>query len=224
MHIYLFILELHSAYQEVFIQLLEYLILMLVDFPPLWTFESVFSYLVQSILLVTLMFTDCSNKQTAAMKEYQSLLLPCSHGHDLSSHNVPTFTISSRIYSENGFQIYRKEREMDAMNFRDAAARSRAVKLVLMSHILQNCFHEQQNWAQITFICGTLRRSAPRQCNMFVTRAAASLYAGRGFVVLTFCLHCRNNNNQEDAVTLQWKHHCIVFSSLFLLIIIRDHL
>ena len=164
MPIYLFILELHSAYQEVFIQLLEYLILMLVGFPSLWTFESVFSYLVQSILLVTLMFTDCSNKQAAAMKEYLSLLLPCSHGHDLSSHNVPTFTISSRIYSENGFQIYRKEREMDAMNFRDAAARSRAVKLVLMSHILQNCFHEQQNWAQITFISGTLRSSsAPRR-------------------------------------------------------------
>ena len=176
---------------------------MLVGFPSLWTFESVFSYLVQSILLVTLMFTDCSNKQAAAMKEYLSLLLPCSHGHDLSSHNVPTFTISSRIYSENGFQIYRKEREMDAMNFRDAAARSRAVKLVLMSHILQNCFDEQRNWAQITFICGTLRSSAPRRCNMFVTRAAGSVYAGRGFVVLTFCLHCRNNNNQEDAVTLQ---------------------
>ena len=91
------------------------------------------------------MFTDCSNKQAAAMKEYLSLLLPGSHGHDLRSHNVRAFTISSRIYSENGFQIYRKEREMDAMNFRDAAARSRAVKLVLMSHILQNCFHEQQN-------------------------------------------------------------------------------
>ena len=163
MHIYLFILELHSAYQEVFIQLLEYLILMLVGIPSLWTFESVFSYLVQSILLVTLMFTDCSNKQAAAMKEYLSLLLPAVTG-TISSHNVPTFTISSRIYSENGFQIYRKEREMDAMNFRDAAARSRAVKLVLMSHILQNCFHEQQNWAQITFICGTLRSSsAPRR-------------------------------------------------------------
>ena len=144
-HIYLFILELHSAYQEVFIQLLKYLILILVDILLLWTFESVFSYLVQSILLVTLMFTDCSNKQAAAMKEYLSLLLPGSHGHDLCSHNVRAFTISSRIYSENGFQIYRKEREMDAMNFRDAAARSRAVKLVLMSHILQNCFHEQQN-------------------------------------------------------------------------------
>ena len=154
---------------------------MLVDFPSLWTFESVFSYLVQSILLVTLMFTDCSNKQAAAMKEYLSLLLPCSHGHDLSSHNVPTFTISSRIYSENGFQIYRKEREMDAMNFRDAAARSRAVKLVLMSHILQNCFHEQQNWAQITFICGTLRSSAAPQL-----RAAAVQHvrhSGRGLAL-----------------------------------------
>ena len=85
LHIYLFILELHSAYQEVFIQLLEYLILMLVGFPSLWTFESVFSYLVQSILLVTLMFTDCSNKQAAAMKEYLSLLLPAVTG-TISAH------------------------------------------------------------------------------------------------------------------------------------------